>query len=280
MCQRLFVRPARKCAKKWIVVFAHLVTSQGSLWKKSENQLNAVLKITDLVLETFNMEVPCVPNCDVCLTPMLDQKVDVKLKHFGTKQYSHVTPAEVQVLPSTIPGGGFGLFTTTFLPKGIRLGNYEGPLVCRAEHPNADDSAYMFDLDELGAPGWSIDAEDERYSNFLRFVNHNKASKRNVTTVGHFENGMPVVTYQTTRNIPSEKELFVDYGPGYNDDLRAWGFKDSTDNTLPSYFPPKDADAQRAAREERNERRLRRGLTQEAKHEEIRPKRFYRTTLD
>ena len=38
-------------------------------------------------------------------------------------------PAQLTVQPSPIPGAGLGVFATTFISKGVRIGPYKGEIV-------------------------------------------------------------------------------------------------------------------------------------------------------
>ena len=57
--------------------------------------------------------------------------------------YTHLpVPAELTVRPSLIPGVGLGVFSTTFISKGVRVGPYKGKMVMRDFY----NTAYAFEV--------------------------------------------------------------------------------------------------------------------------------------
>ena len=176
----------------------------------------------------------CAEDCWICKLPMLDQNVTKKLKFRGqSDEHSLVTPKELIVVSSTEPAiKGLGVIAREPIGQSVRIGNYEGELA-GLEELDLNVNDYVW---ELGYKKLAIDAEDKKNSNFIRYVNHHKKTRRNVTPEFHAPGGVPTVTYITSRPIKRGEELFVDYGRDYNDDLRLQGFKTTTDETIVSYL--------------------------------------------
>ena len=170
------------------------------------------------------MEI-CGASCATCALPLLDQNESVLTEKFGTHEFAQVTPKELCIGYSTIAGAGLGIFARSCIAKNTRIGDYIGLII---PEENLTENRYLWDLQGI-ANGYVIDAADPKYSNFTRFINHNKSGKRNLRAVGHFPGGIPTVTFVTTKNIKAQKELFVDYGEEYNAVLRKEGFTSTTD---------------------------------------------------
>jgi len=175
---------------------------------------------------------PCSKHCWICKLPMLHQNEREKRKHRGSDEYSWVTPRELVVDSSTVPEiEGFGVIARETIGQYVRIGNYEGELVAADDLDPTSNYVWDFECGNL-----AVDAEDKKHSNFLRYVNHHKKTRRNVTPEFHAPGGVPTVTYITSRPIKRGEELFVDYGPDYNNNLREQGFTTTTDEPLHAVF--------------------------------------------
>lgn len=58
-------------------------------------------------------------------------------------------PAQLTVKPSLIPGAGLGVFATTFISEGVKMGPYEGKRVNMEEVGNFYNTAYAWEVREI-----------------------------------------------------------------------------------------------------------------------------------
>lgn len=134
-------------------------------------------------------------------------------------------PSYIKIKKSTIKGAGKGVFATCMIPKGTRLGFYKG--VCTQPGSESPSSAYLMDISFGGKSYVVIDANNEKRSNWTRFVNcPEKASHANVI----FRQYGKIMYYIADKNISKGDELFVWYGEDYvNQSLKQYfsGFKPS-----------------------------------------------------
>lgn len=172
----------------------------------------------------------CETECSFCVRPKLDQRQSEKDKKYGSVEHSEITPPELTIKTATVPEMGRGVFAKCKIDKGTVIGNYEGPLIHEDDlTPEMEENnMYLWDLHGFWN-GFIIDAGDPRFSNFARYVNHNKLCMRNVKAVGHAPGKTPVVSFVAICDIEKDKELFVDYGKHYNARLRGMGFEATTD---------------------------------------------------
>ena len=184
----------------------------------------------------------CAANCPECILKskavMLQQPTQAELARVkGTAAYSTTCPNGLQVEPSTVPAMGQGVTATRSIGEGTILGYYQGTVT--RNHPNCH---YDFGIGK----GYSICSGDEKTSNWSRFINHHKRDRLNAEFRIHFptatktlksgevkpdlwvaEHRRAEVFIVTTRRIRRGEEIFVDYGPEYNDQLYKAGFKDT-----------------------------------------------------
>jgi len=116
----------------------------------------------------------------------------------------------VRVAPSAI--AGHGVFAAERLPRETRLGAYEGERLNEAQYwaryPQ-DNPIYVLRLRR----GY-VDAADPARSNFARFINSPKGTRKRANVYFRAPDGAVV----TKRAIRAGEELLVDYGPTYS-----WG---------------------------------------------------------
>ena len=55
-------------------------------------------------------------------------------------------PAQLTVKPSLIPGAGLGVFATTLISKGVRVGPYEGKIVDKDDMGDLHNTAYAWEV--------------------------------------------------------------------------------------------------------------------------------------
>ncbi len=55
-------------------------------------------------------------------------------------------PCPLTVKPSSITGAGLGVFTTQFIPKGVRVGPYEGRRVDKQDLGDLHNTAYAWEV--------------------------------------------------------------------------------------------------------------------------------------
>jgi len=55
-------------------------------------------------------------------------------------------PAQVTVKPSSIPGAGLGVFSTTAIKKGVRMGPYEGVMISKTDMGDLYNTAYAWEV--------------------------------------------------------------------------------------------------------------------------------------
>jgi len=135
----------------------------------------------------------------------------------GTKiaDYTEKCPRWIEIKGSTIPGAGRGAFAATDLPKGVYLGEYAGKLYDYDwAMKNLPDDTYFFEVGQRRSerfPRKIIDAQDEAFANWTRFMNCSTAKTANILgyTVGHH------VEFYARHDIPAGTELLYYYGLEY-----------------------------------------------------------------
>jgi hypothetical protein len=163
------------------------------------------------------------------------------------ESYSRV----LQIRPSTVPGGGMGLFATADLPRGTVLGTYPGVVVpltqnmgklrqypeCEGYIWRFSDNCYVIDPTNgygrletkcCGGSGW--------YPGSARFVPllwsaravpttlcriNEPPRGSDVNVVTEEDSADRTVTFALERNVMAGEELFIDYGLSY--DRSAYG---------------------------------------------------------
>ena len=63
--------------------------------------------------------------------------------------YTHLpVPKPLTVKPSSITGAGLGVFTDQFIPKGVRVGPYEGRRVDKQDMGDLHSTAYIWEVSQ------------------------------------------------------------------------------------------------------------------------------------
>lgn len=124
---------------------------------------------------------------------------------------------ELKVKTSTIPGGGKGLFTKTFIPKASRIIEYTGTITTWEKVKDEADNAYIYFL----KPNYVIDGRNHpkslgRYANDAKGLVKTNGKSNNAT----FENDGLRVFMVASKDIQAGEEIFVEYGKSYWNTVR------------------------------------------------------------
>lgn len=124
-----------------------------------------------------------------------------------------ISPKNLVVRTSTIPGSGKGLFTKTFIPQGTRIAEYTGKVTAWKDADHEDgDNAYIYYVKRSHV----IDAKTDKRS-IARYANDAKGITRvpGITNnCEYVEEGVRVYIH-AKRDIPAGSEILVPYGPEY-----------------------------------------------------------------
>jgi uncharacterized protein len=124
----------------------------------------------------------------------------------------------LEVRKSRIPGAGLGLFTKVFIPKGTRIVEYKGRVSSWKEADHKDGrNGYIYYLKRDHV----IDASNHvkslaRYANDAKGIQKVSGLRNNSDYVSE---GVRVFI-ESTRDIPANSEILVDYGKEYWDVIR------------------------------------------------------------
>lgn len=133
------------------------------------------------------------------------------------------------VKKSSISNAGKGVFTTIPLKKNYLVGEYKGKVYTKKQYneniDNVQDSMYVLEVYKTNSHKcYYVDAVDVKTANHTRFINApNKVKDENCKFEYIFSN-TPNITNKkkirtpvvyTTKDIPANTELFVDYGEDY-----------------------------------------------------------------
>ncbi|XP_044173325.1 uncharacterized protein LOC114956231 isoform X2 [Acropora millepora] len=150
-----------------------------------------------------------------CHLRWVKQPLDVPVTEGQTKARATI-PVNMDLKPSSIPDAGLGIFAKDRFESDVVFGPYWGQKISVSDlTPNVDQS-YMWDIIENGLVTHVIDARDEKYSNWLRFVNcARNEDEQNLIAFqyrGH-------IYYRSFKVIEPGMELLVWYGDRYACDL-------------------------------------------------------------
>jgi SET domain-containing protein len=125
---------------------------------------------------------------------------------------------QLYISRSSIPSGGYGLFTRTFIPKGSRIIEYKGKVTTWKEvnHRNGTNGYIYFINRKHVLDAFTYRKALGRYANDASGMKRRKGLKNNATyvTVGL------KVYIDAIEDIPAGSEIFVGYGKEYWDVLR------------------------------------------------------------
>lgn len=139
-------------------------------------------------------------------------------------------PAGLEVLESSIPDAGLGVFNTgQTVPVGAHFGPYQGELVDGKEAMN---SSYSWVIHRLGQSEEFIDARRENESNWMRYVNCARNDEEQNLVAFQYRGE---ILYRCCRAIQPGQELLVWYDDAYAKDLSLsfdilWNKKCSSNN--------------------------------------------------
>ena len=125
---------------------------------------------------------------------------------------------QLVVKSSTIPGSGMGLFTKAFIPKGSRIVEYKGKVSTwkEVDHNNGNNG-YIYYVNRnlvINASGYKKALA--RFANDAKGVSRVKGFANN--SIYQFYNGK--VYIESTKDIPPNTEILVEYGKEYWDVIR------------------------------------------------------------
>ncbi|XP_047143557.1 histone-lysine N-methyltransferase PRDM9 isoform X1 [Hydra vulgaris] len=146
------------------------------------------------------------------LLPLADKTVN-----YDEVQRSVATlPDGMVIKESLIPHAGLGVFAIENFDVGVRFGPYQGKKI-RPDIPKEDlDTSYMWEIMKDGNVLYYIDGKDERYSNWMRYINCSRieAEQNLVAFQYHGE-----IYYRVYKKVEKGKEFLVWYGDDYAKDL-------------------------------------------------------------
>ena len=152
----------------------------------------------------------------------------------------------LQILPSLIPNAGFGLFSSTLIPKDHLLGTYNGRLTsihtfCRYKKKlptNPGQYSWVFDDGNLLDPTDFLGVLQDKVPSAIPFILSSAQTTTcyiNEPCLGsdcnvyvEVDDSTYKVEFRTSRVIDPGEELFVDYGQHYDrtnyqpNDPRKW----------------------------------------------------------
>src|ERR1700759_3313450 len=122
---------------------------------------------------------------------------------------------QLYVSSSSIPSGGYGLFTRTFIPKGSRIIEYKGKVTTWKEvnHRNGTNGYIYFINRKHVLDAFTYRKALARYANDARGMKRKKGLKNNAA----YETIGLKVYIDAVEDIPAGSEIFVGYGKEYWD---------------------------------------------------------------
>lgn len=131
-----------------------------------------------------------------------------------TENERHVEKNLIEIRKSTIPGGGYGVFSKQAIPSGTDLGYYRGEILSEAEHTKRHTKKgygeYVLIVIDMDNGEDKLYVDGKVHSNWVSRVNAPKGTGKRANmywdTHGHVF---------ACRNIRAGEELFVNYGPAY-----------------------------------------------------------------
>lgn len=129
------------------------------------------------------------------------------------------------VKESTLPGAGKGLFTEEFIAKNTCIIEYKGTISTWKNVKHDDgNNAYVFFVNNRHV----VDACDHP-DELARYINDAKGLQKTkgLTNNARYEVVKRRIFIYATKNIPTGSEIFVGYGKGYWDTIRANKMQDA-----------------------------------------------------
>jgi SET domain-containing protein len=151
---------------------------------------------------------------------IFDKSMDdqIKIVRLYLPLHSVYRNFKVRIAQSNINGAGKGVFAVDKIPAGS-IGIYKGKKYKSENRINELYTWQIYKFDKLtgevskdGSTLYYLDAHDERYANWTRYVNCGmKKTDNNMIAEQSFHN----VNYVALRDINSGEELYIDYGQDY-----------------------------------------------------------------
>lgn len=133
---------------------------------------------------------------------------------------SNSCPPDICISPSQIKEGGLGVWCKRFISMNTVFGPYKGMFVKKEQ---VDDwssvvkSGYAWEiLNQEGKPFCYVDARDEKYSNWLRYVNCARYEEEQNLVAFQYRGN---IYYRAYKNIAPGCELLTWYGRKYGENL-------------------------------------------------------------
>ena len=123
-----------------------------------------------------------------------------------------LTETDFQILPSTIPGAGKGLFTRAGIERGEHIGYYDGKVLTdeMADEAPYCDSLYLL---WICKDHWIFG--EGKWGNYTQFINHSAQPNLELVTSTRWK----TARFRALRKIKKNEELFFDYGDYYWEQL-------------------------------------------------------------
>ncbi|RZF40705.1 hypothetical protein LSTR_LSTR007996 [Laodelphax striatellus] len=161
--------------------------------------------------------------CDVCGREWFKQcnvhgkminipDIPVDRRKAGDNYAKETTPRILGVAQSKIVNAGKGVWTRDMIKNQVQFGPYQG----RKGKGNPKDPNYAWQLREVAGGLNYVDASDERYSNWMRYVNCARNIHEMNLMAFQFEGA---IYYRTFRLVAPHEELFVFYGEQFGSSL-------------------------------------------------------------
>ena len=132
---------------------------------------------------------------------------------------SQTCPPGITVGPSQIRDGGLGVWSKYCIPKSTIFGPYKGVCIKRSQVKDWSlfvKSGYAWEIQKNGKTSHFIDATNEKYSNWLRYVNCARyEEEQNLVAFQYKQN----IYYKTFKDIQPGCELLTWYGDQYGKSL-------------------------------------------------------------
>ena len=140
----------------------------------------------------------------------------IKLKKFP-EFYWNNTDLPLKIKPSQIPNSGNGVWTYTFIPKGTRIGYYEGRVLC--DENQITDYSFTLNkkwfVDGLQFPRSIIAMINDVYNTNLKTNCEFDVQTRDINTGELLLGKNRRVFLASTEDIHEGTELFASYGDDY-----------------------------------------------------------------
>ncbi|XP_068711466.1 zinc finger protein Xfin-like [Montipora foliosa] len=150
-----------------------------------------------------------------CNLRWVKEPLEVLVTEGQTKARATI-PKNMDLKSSSIPDAGLGIFAKERFESDVVFGPYWGQKITVADVTSSMDQSYMWDIIENGLVTHVIDARDEKYSNWLRFVNCARNEDEQNLVAFQYRGE---IYYRSYKVIEPGMELLVWYGDRYACDL-------------------------------------------------------------